>query len=214
MTAEHPPGENQQANADIPALLWLRTLPGEPQQVGEARRWIMAMLPDCDAREILVQIASEFCANAVEHTRSGDPGGQFTVHLAWSLATARLVVGDEGSAEHPGVVEATLANERGRGLAMVGLMADRWGFTGDKDGRLLWADTSWSANGGPARIDGRGALSAMEAMRRLRGAYPGIRVGYGGSPAGWRALLPGADDPIVAPCFGALIKLTAARAAC
>ena len=199
--------------ADVPALLWLRSFPGEPRQVREARHWIESVLPGCDPREILVQIVSEFCSNTVEHTRSGGPGGRFTVHLAWSESTIRLTVGDDGSDEAPAMVAATLEAEHGRGLSIVDFLADAWHYSDDQEHRWLWADVTWRARGGPARIGPRGAMPAAEAIRKLGLACPGIQVGYDGDPAAWWALLPGArcpDDRLVAPCFGALAQMTAA----
>lgn len=200
-------------HADVPAPLWLRSFPGQPSQVREARHWIENILPDCDPREILVQIASEFCSNTIEHTRSGSPGGRFTVHLAWSASSARLTVGDDDSDEAPAVIAATLESEHGRGLGMVDLLADAWDFADDEKRRWLWADVSWLGKGGPARIGSRGAMPAAEAVRKLGLTYPGIQIGYGGDPATWWALQPGdhyPDDQLAAPCFGALAQMTAA----
>lgn len=135
LLAESPPGPS--------VVSWLKVFPGEPAQVGKARHWIEGVLPDCDPREALVLIASEFCANAVEHTRSGALGGQFTVHLAWAPGTVRVTVGDEGSALPPGTVDATLDSEHGRGLHLVNALATDWGFTNCLEGRLLWADHPW-----------------------------------------------------------------------
>lgn len=123
-----------------PVISWIRTFPGEPAQVREARDWIVSLLPNSDPFDDLALIASEFCANALEHTRSGDPGGQFTVHLAWAPGTIRVAVEDEGSALPPGTVHAALDSEHGRGLYMVNVLADAWGFTDVPEGRLLWAD--------------------------------------------------------------------------
>lgn len=182
MADEGPYARHHTANADPPALLWQRAFPGRPEQVREARHWIAGLLPACEPREILVQIASEFCANTIEHTHSGAPGGQFTVHLAWSARTARLTVGDDGAREAPAVISATLEQEHGRGLDIVDFLAADWGFAGDESGRWLWADVPWHGQGGPARIepgDTRiepgGTLPTAEAVRRLCHAYPGVR---------------------------------------
>jgi hypothetical protein len=157
-------------------------------------------------------IASEFGANAVEHTRSGATGGQFTVHLAWSPAVVRIAVGDEGSSLPPEAVTAALDAEHGRGLFMIDAMAATWGCADGVGGRFLWADVPWSGQG----ISPNGAMPTVEAIRRLRLACPGIHVGYDGEPAAWWGVLPGSRYPaerISAPCFGALSQMTdAARA--
>ena len=214
VAGEGSPRGRQAAESDVPTRLWLRTFPGVPEQVREARHWIDELLPGCDPRETLVLIASEFCTNAVEHTGSGGPGGEFAVHLAWSPGSVRVTVGDQGSPESPRVVDAAAGEEEdGRGLHMVDLLAGRWGFDGGTRCRWVWADVPWLSGGGPPRIDSRGALSAVEAARGLWRSCPGIRVGYGGEPAMWWALLPGdsySDDRLFAPCFGALSQVTAA----
>lgn len=126
-----------------PVPIWSRTFPGEPEQVREARRWIESVLPDCDSRFTIVLTASEFCTNALQHTRSGNPGGQFTVHLAWSPGTVRVAVGDEGSSLPPEAVHASLDSEHGRGLGLIDALVSAWGFIDRPDGRLLWADQPW-----------------------------------------------------------------------
>lgn len=199
--------------ADMPTLLWLRTFPGQPPQVREARRWIESVLPGCGPRDDLVMIASEFCANSIEHTRSGNPGGQFAVHLAWSATSVRLTVGDDGSDEAPRAVTATLQEEYGRGLDIVGHLATAWDFTGDENRRWLWADVPWQGQGGPTRIRPGAAMPTAEAIRRLRLSCPGTQIGYDGEPAAWWSVLPGASSPsdlISAPCFGTLAQMTAA----
>ena len=212
MAEGNTPGRRHAA-ATTPAWLWLRAFPGTPEQVTHARHWVERLLPECDPRAILALVTSEFCTNAVTHTRSGAPGGQVTVHLAWSPGTVRLTVGDQGSPKPPEVVTALLEQEHGRGLSMVNAMTAGWGFADGSRGRWVWADLPWLSGGGPERIASDGALPAAEAVRGLRRAYPGIRVGYAGAPAMWWATLPGdsyPDDRLAAPCFGALSQVTAA----
>lgn len=199
------------ATPGAPSLLWLRTFPGEARQVRVVRHWIESILPGCDPRETIVLIASEYATNAIEHTSSGKPGGQFTVHLAWSPATARLTIGDEGSPLPPEAVTANLGSEHGRGLFMVDAMAENWGAANGTAGRLLWADIPWTRQGGPTRISANGAMPTTEAVRRLRQTRPGIQIGYDGNPAAWWSQLPDdnhTDKRITAPCFGALSQMT------
>lgn len=148
---QHPmTGHGINASSAAPVYLWLRAFPGEARQVRAVRQWIESLLPGCEARETLALAASEFGANAIEHTRSGEPGGRFTVHLAWSPAAVRITVGDQGSPLPPEAVTATLDSEHGRGLFMVDAMATNWGFTDGPEGRLLWADVPWLEQGGPS----------------------------------------------------------------
>src|SRR5882724_3475105 len=103
-------------------LWWSRDFPGEPPRVGQARSWVAGLLPACDALDDLLIFASELATNAVTHTRSGQPGGRFTVEVTWSPQSARVVVGDQGSHEVP-VSAAGNGNraadlESGRGLLL------------------------------------------------------------------------------------------------
>jgi anti-sigma regulatory factor (Ser/Thr protein kinase) len=48
--------------------------------VPEARRFVAELLRGCPAREVLMTCVSELCANAIEHTDSGN-GGVFIVEV-------------------------------------------------------------------------------------------------------------------------------------
>jgi anti-sigma regulatory factor (Ser/Thr protein kinase) len=144
-------------------LLWARDFPGRAFEVRAARRWIEGLLPDCEPREDVLLLASELCANAVVHTRSGLPGGRFSVHIEWSPERARVVIEDQGS---PGSLAAgslaagsleveaspavpAWARECGRGLPLVAEIADDWGTVRFPDGRCTWFDVRWAAQDGP-----------------------------------------------------------------
>jgi anti-sigma regulatory factor (Ser/Thr protein kinase) len=104
-----------------PTYWWPRGFPGEKAQVPTMRAWMEGFLPACDALDDLLLIAAELAANAVTHTRSGQPAGQFTVDVTWSPDCARVVVGDQGSDEvpdSPGPGQPAYA-ETGRGLLLV-----------------------------------------------------------------------------------------------
>src|SRR5258707_3448093 len=84
-----------------PPLWWSRRFQGEASQVREVRTWMEGFLPACAPLDDLVMIASELATNAVTHTRSGEPGGQFSADVTWSAESARIAVGDQGSDEGP-----------------------------------------------------------------------------------------------------------------
>jgi hypothetical protein len=56
-----------------------KAFPGRDDQVGEARALLAAFLSDWPGADDAVLLLSELCANACSHSRSGRPGGQFTV---------------------------------------------------------------------------------------------------------------------------------------
>ena len=88
--------------------------------------------------EDLVLIACEYATNAIRHSPSGRPGGEFTVRVQLAPGWARLEVGDCGEADwvapppDPGA-------ESGRGLIVVAAHAD---ICGHQRG-CTWAEVTW-----------------------------------------------------------------------
>lgn len=123
------------------------SFPGQPDQVGKARRFITDLLGEDWPRidDVLV-LASEIASNAVRHTASGEDG-QFDVSVAVFAAglAVRVAVADQGGASEP--VMASSADDDGmpiggRGLRIVDVLADRWGHRGDDLGRLVWFEVT------------------------------------------------------------------------
>ena len=84
-----------------------------------------------------VLLTSELVTNALAHTPSGT-GGSFEV-IVWRDADSVLVaVLDDGSDRSPAAVGPDLESESGRGLGLVGFLADRWGHQGGATGRAVW----------------------------------------------------------------------------
>ncbi len=120
-----------------------RTFRGTPPSVREARGFVAELLAGCPARDTLVTCVSEFCANAIAHTASGD-GGVFTVEVDRPRdGVARVAVTDGGGASVPTPGALDLMAEGGRGLAMVAACTSRWGFTDVCPGRTVWAESCW-----------------------------------------------------------------------
>jgi serine/threonine-protein kinase RsbW len=120
-----------------------RTFRGTPASVREARSFVGELLAGCPARDTLMTCVSEFCANAIAHTASGD-GGVFTVKVDRPRdGVARVAVTDGGGASVPTPGALDLMAEGGRGLAMVAACTSRWGFTDVCPGRTVWAESCW-----------------------------------------------------------------------
>jgi serine/threonine-protein kinase RsbW len=209
-------GNTQTPAASPLPLWWSRPFRGEPSQVGKARSWLAGLLPTCDSLDDLLIFTSELAGNAVTHTRSGEPGGWFTVEVTWSPKTARVVVGDQGSDEIPtgGANASDTADlESGRGLLLIEAMSAAWGTAGNADARWLWADVDWRSRGGPlptAPTDN----SAQAQFTAMRCAYPGIRAWYSTQTGQWHATLPSAadaEDTLAAPSPGALVSMITSR---
>lgn len=213
--------------AVAPSLLWLREFPGRQDQAAQARRWMAGFLPPCEPLDSLLLVASEMAANAIEHTRSGRPGGRFSVDVAWSPGLVRVVVADQGSGKNPAVVDGASAcdplDEHGRGLLLVQQMSAAWGIAGDERRRWVWADLRWGPDGGPGLVDSAGGVAPSLVVACLRRDYPGTTVWYGSQNAAWWAVTPGTaagdngdgsgsgDDLICAPSLAALAQMLTRR---
>src|SRR5690606_18803739 len=63
------------------------TLPGHPHSVGAARHFVTACLRACpvgvpnEITEAVELVVSELVTNALHHTRTGTPGGTFSVRV-------------------------------------------------------------------------------------------------------------------------------------
>jgi two-component sensor histidine kinase len=98
----------------------------------------------CHVANDLILIASELCTNAVVHSRSGQPGGTFTVRAEVCPSDhAWLEVEDQGGAW----VEREPSDDRGRGLVIVAALAgdDNWTIDdGTAPGsRVVWVWLDW-----------------------------------------------------------------------
>jgi Histidine kinase-like ATPase domain len=137
-----------------------------PESVCEARRFVSESLAGCPARETLVACVSEFAANAVVHTASGQ-GGEFIVEVTRpGDGMARVSVTDEGGASAPRAGRLDMLAEGGRGLAMVAASTSRWGFADAYPGRVVWAEASW-----PVAVPSPGRLP-RRVPRPGRGYFP------------------------------------------
>ena len=135
-----------------------------------------------------------------------------------AAASARVVIGDQGSDEIP--VSAASTGDRaadlesGRGLLLIDAMSAAWGVAGDAGARWLWADVDWRSQDGPPPAMPESNNPAEMHFAALRCAYPGISAWYSQRSRQWRAALPqaqGAGDTITAPSPTALTRMLAAR---
>ncbi|MFW5416330.1 ATP-binding protein [Nocardiopsis sp. CNT-189] len=110
------------------------SLPGKPSKVAEARRWAAATLAhrvraDPAVVETAELLISEAVTNAITHTATGQPGGSFTVVIRPYPAGVRIEVHDAGgAATAPRPLYAADADEHGRGLALMAILAQEWGI--------------------------------------------------------------------------------------
>lgn len=120
-----------------PVIAWSRDFPALPGQVREARRFLTGVLEGCPSADKAVLCLSELATNACLHSRSREPGGQFTVRVQRHRLSLRVEVTDQGGPwDLPARVDAE--DQNGRGLLIVDQLATTWGRTGN-------AQTGWTA---------------------------------------------------------------------
>lgn len=123
-----------------------RTFRGEPAQVPLARDFVFRYLSgrQCPAETVqdILVCATELAANAVLHSRSGLPGGYFSVEVVCAGQSVHVAVEDSGGlwAEH---CQGGISEECGRGLHVVSALSADMGITGDASGRMAWFRCQW-----------------------------------------------------------------------
>jgi anti-sigma regulatory factor (Ser/Thr protein kinase) len=84
---------------------WSRSFDGIPECVPEVREHTRQVLGDRRGADVVELVASELAGNAIRHSDSGEPGGQFTVHLATFADRWQVRVDDEGGPRVPHICE-------------------------------------------------------------------------------------------------------------
>ncbi|RAY11792.1 ATP-binding protein [Actinomadura craniellae] len=134
------------------SLTWRRTYPGQADRVADARRFAALLLVDTGCDHEARFVVSELAANAILHTRSGEPGGWFGVEIALG-DHVRIAVRDLGGGAVPAIAPGRPAeswSENGRGLAAVAALALPMGYTGDPGaGHTVWAHLALPRPGRP-----------------------------------------------------------------
>lgn len=130
------------------ATTFHRSYPGTDDQLRHVRADLAPVLGDCPLADDFILIASELSANAVVHSRSGLPGGVFTVRAEVRPGDyACLEVEDQGGAW----IERKPGDDHGRGLVLVAALAGDGNWTvedGDTPGtRVVWVWLDWPGPG-------------------------------------------------------------------
>ena len=90
-----------------------------------------------EVRETVLLVLSELLGNAVKAAT----GGSVSMALSWTARRVRIEVADDSSAE-PVARRAQLADEGGRGLWLVEVLAVRWGSHVTSKGKCVWAEVA------------------------------------------------------------------------
>ena len=118
-----------------PLIGWSRSFPATPEQAGEARRFLAAILDGHPADDAILCL-SELVTNATIHSRSSQPGGWLTVRVQRRDDHVRVEVCDQGG---PWTETEQEDGQTGRGLLIVDRLASTWGRSGNAEtGWITW----------------------------------------------------------------------------
>ncbi|MEU9988581.1 ATP-binding protein [Streptomyces sp. NPDC048045] len=113
-----------------------------PKAVPELRRHLRDH--DFDVR----LCATELLTNVIDHLGEGTP---VTVRvMRTGHGRTRIEVTDPDPRALPVLLQASAAHESGRGLALVGALAERWGVVPEADRKTVWCELVT----GPGQTDG------------------------------------------------------------
>jgi anti-sigma regulatory factor (Ser/Thr protein kinase) len=114
------------------------TLPGVASSPARARALVRTCLPDCPAGPDAELCVSELATNAVTHSKSGLPGGTFSVTVEPEDGGVLVTVTDAGAVTAPAITSPAAGTEHGRGMALVAALAAEWGTETCDGGRVTW----------------------------------------------------------------------------
>src|SRR5215469_8113567 len=122
--------------------------PGRPEQVRRVRADLGAFLRECPIADETILVASELAANAVTHSSSRQPGGQFIVRAAVCPGDCIWVEVEDQGGTWTG---HDTRDGRPHGLNIVQAIAGdgNWGIDGDATlGRVAWTRLDWPGHAG------------------------------------------------------------------
>jgi anti-sigma regulatory factor (Ser/Thr protein kinase) len=129
------------ADGTLTRLFWA-SYPGVPEAVTAARHHVAHALAEAPCIDDALFALTEVAANAVVHSRSGRPGGWFTVAAdVVPGVLAAVVVTDQG-----GPWAGRAADTYPHGLEIVRRMATEVRVDGDQGGRTVWVIFPWKAS--------------------------------------------------------------------
>jgi anti-sigma regulatory factor (Ser/Thr protein kinase) len=106
-------------------------LPGRPESAAAARDFARKALAGYPAADEAITALNEMVTNAVQHSRSGLPGGTLEVRLTVTAASVLAEVVDSGPLGIAPTASPESFAERGRGLAIVEALTRAWGSAGN-----------------------------------------------------------------------------------
>jgi anti-sigma regulatory factor (Ser/Thr protein kinase) len=120
-------------------MYWRREFRGRPDQVRLVRAFAAHLLADFPALDDVLLVLDELAVNAIQHTRSGEGDGRFTVDISMDVAGVIAYVTDQGGPGEPCLRDLAELVEGGRGLLTVDALAATWSWTGTPQSRTIRA---------------------------------------------------------------------------
>lgn len=148
--------------------VWSKKFAGRSECLIDARRFTFAVLGEGDGAHTAALVADELAGNAIKHTASGEPGGEFVLRLARFGNRCRVRVDDQGGPGSPTVCAAADEDEAGRGLTIVAMLSARWGVEGDERARSVWAEITFDEMPAISGTDGPPVGLPPQARARRR----------------------------------------------
>ncbi len=119
--------------------------PGEAVQARRARRDVASVLDGCPTANLVELCACEVITNAVLHSRSGLPGGHFTVDVTIVAGEhVEVRVTDDGGPWRPVTRRDDDGEACGRGLDIVAALTNSMGISTEAGARTVWFICAWS----------------------------------------------------------------------
>lgn len=120
-----------------------RTFSGRADHLGRVRAMLTHFLDGFPAATDVTLLVSEFCANAIAHSASGQPGGAFTVRIRLRGTYLRAEVEDQGSYWDGSLAAA----QPPHGLFLLRALSHTCGTLTGADGWVTWFTIQASATG-------------------------------------------------------------------
>jgi anti-sigma regulatory factor (Ser/Thr protein kinase) len=139
-----PPGPAPLAGMSCPKIATL-TPGADPRSVRAARDFTIATLQQwglTDRREDIAIVVSELLTNALQHALPcpGAPRPRYPLRLGLLQPGAYVLCAVADPSQQPPVPkEPSYVDETGRGLHLIGALADTWDYTPSDTGKVVWA---------------------------------------------------------------------------
>jgi anti-sigma regulatory factor (Ser/Thr protein kinase) len=115
------------------------TMAGTRESVPAARDVIRGLIHHHPCIETVLLLTSELVTNSIHHSDSRLPGQVVTITAIATSAAFRVEVTDRSGRSVPALhTDADAAEESGRGLQLVDMLADDWGYQRDAGLTTTW----------------------------------------------------------------------------